>query len=188
MAQIIEEIQARRARRALDWNKAIDPETIDRMIEAAHLSASCSNKQPWRYLIADSDPVRERLQGCLLGGNYWARHAPLLIGVATRNSDDCQLSEKREYALFDTGMATAHLILQATREGLYAHPMAGFDATKMKEEFSLPEDVIPVTIVAIGYPGSTEHLNEKHLQSEHSERSRVPVSEVASRERFMYDQ
>lgn len=186
MAEIIEEIQARRARRALDWNREISADTVDRILEAAHLSASCSNKQPWRYLIADADPVRGRLQDCLLGGNYWARHAPVLIGVATRNSDDCQLNEKRDYALFDTGMATAHLILQATREGLYAHPMAGFDATKVKEAFSLPEDVIPVTIVALGYPGSTDHLNEKHLESEISERSRVPISDVASRERFPY--
>jgi len=35
-----------------------------------------------------------------------------------------------------------------------------------------------VTMVAIGYPGDGANLNEKHAESEKSERSRKELSEV----------
>ncbi len=187
MSEIIEEVTHRRARRAIDESKPVPGETLDRMIEAAHMAASCSNKQPWRFLIGDEGEVRETLCEHLLGGNYWAKKAPVLIAVATRERDDCQLNANRNYALFDTGMATAHLILQGTKEGLYVHPMAGFDAPALKEALGLDDEVILVTVIAVGYPGSEEHLNEKHLESEHSERSRMPIEKVASRSAFQFD-
>ena len=187
MAEVIEEITRRRARRAIDENKPVPRETVDRMIESAHLAASCSNKQPWRYLIGDEGEVRETLRAHLLGGNYWAKKAPVLIAVATRERDDCRLNANRNYALFDTGMATAHLILQGTREGLYVHPMAGFDAPALKEALGLDEEVILITVIAVGYAGSEDHLSEKHLESEHSERSRMPVENVASRSAFPFE-
>lgn len=187
MATVMKEIQDRRARRALDEAKDVPREVVDRMLEAAHMAASCSNKQPWRFLVGDADPVRQTLRDHLLGGNYWAQKAPVLMAVATRATDDARLDEGREYAPFDTGMAVAHLLLQATHEGLIAHPMAGFKPGPLKKELGLPDDVVIYALIAVGYPGDESHLSEKHLESEHSERDRKPIEDVASREAFPYE-
>ena len=82
---------------------------------------------------------------------------------------------------FDTGMASLGLMLQATREGLYAHPMAGFDPMKVRERFSVGPETRVITMIALGHPGPVDGLNESHRESETSERSRKPLDEVVFR-------
>lgn len=177
MADIIKEIQDRRARRALA-GKELTREMIERVFTAATLAPSCSNKQPWRFLLCDQEPALSKAREALLGGNYWAKKAPLLVVVTTRDELDCQLSDDRNYAQFDTGMAVMGLLMQATREGLYAHPMAGFEPEKLRDAFGIEPETRVITMIAVGYPGDASHLNEKHTESETSERDRLPLTDV----------
>jgi nitroreductase len=78
-------------------------------------------------------------------------------------------------------------MLQAFKEGLYAHAIAGFDPHKVKEEFHIPEEYIVITLVAIGYPGDDASLNEKHRELEHSPRDRKPEQEVISYNSWGFD-
>ena len=45
---------------------------------------------------------------------------------------------------------------------------------------TLPEDVTLLTLVIFGYPGDVSGLNEKHKESESSERSRKPMDETVA--------
>jgi nitroreductase len=177
MADIVPEIETRRARRGYA-EKPVSKETILRIFDAATKAPSCNNKQPWRFLIASEGEALENAREALAGGNYWARVAPVLVVVTTQDDLDCRLSDNRDYAMFDTGMAVMGLMMQATREGLYAHPMAGFSPETLREKFGIEEQTRVVTMVAIGYPGDGANLNEKHAESEKSERSRKELSEV----------
>lgn len=177
MSEIIQEMTVRRARRAIS-EEPIDSEVLDRIFNAAVLAPSCNNKQPWRFMVCTTNGSVETAREALLPGNYWARKAPVLVVVMTSYELDCQLTDDRNYAWFDTGMAVGNLLLQATREGLYAHPMAGFDPFILREKFGIGDDTRIITMIAMGKPGDSSHLNEKHLASETSERARKPVDEV----------
>lgn len=174
---IVPEIEARRARRGYT-DTPIDKDTIKRLFTAATMAPSCSNKQPWRFLVCDEPEGLEKAREALNGGNYWAKVAPVLVVVTTRDQFDCQLNDDRNYAQFDTGMAVMGLMMQATREGLYAHPMAGWDPATLREQFDIEPETRVVAMLAIGHPGDGSNLNEKHSQSESSERSRKPLEEV----------
>ncbi len=177
MTTLLHEIELRRAKRALSEDK-IPEETIKRIMTAATYAPSCFNNQPWRFIVIHEQEALEKARTALPGANYWAEKAPLLVLVVTKPDLDCQLKDDREYALFDAGLATENLILQAVKEGLIAHPIAGFKPLKLKEEFGIPEEYTPITVVVIGFPGDESHLNEKHLELEHSTRDRKPESEV----------
>lgn len=179
MGEIISEIATRRARRGLS-ESAIGPEVLERILSAAVLAPSCNNMQPWRFLVCTEDGSLEKAREALLGGNYWARKAPVLVVVMTSDDLDCKRNDDRNYAWFDTGMAVMNFMLQATREGLYAHPMAGFDPAVLREKFAIGDETRIITMIAVGSPGDTAHLNEKHLASESSERSRKPLAGVVS--------
>ncbi|TVR68363.1 MAG: nitroreductase [Spirochaetaceae bacterium] len=177
MAEIIQEIQDRRARRG--YREApVDRATLGRIFTAATMAPSCSNKQPWRFLLCDKEEALAKARHALNGGNYWAKVAPVLVVVTTRDELDCQLEDDRNYAQFDTGMSVMALMLQATREGLYAHPMAGFDPARIRESFHIEPETRVITIIAIGHPGDGANLNEKHAESERSARQRRPLEEV----------
>lgn len=177
MAEVIQEIQDRRARRALK-ETPVSRAVVERIFTAATMAPSCSNKQPWRFLVCDADPALSKAREALNGGNYWAKVAPILVVVTTRDEFDCRLSDDRNYAQFDAGMAVMGLMLQATREGLYAHPMAGFDPATVREAFDIESETRVITMVAIAHPGDGSNLNEKHSESERSARDRLPLDRV----------
>lgn len=183
MAKLLETINKRRAYRALS-EKPVERDVQDRIMKAATYAPSCSNKQPWRFILVDEEDTRRRVAETLPGGNYWAEKAPLYVLAVTKPDLDCNLKDRREYALFDVGMAVMNLQLQAVEEGLFAHPIAGFDDTKLKTAFDIPEEYILITVVVIGYPGDPSKLSEKHLESEKSERVRKEEREVVSRNKW----
>jgi nitroreductase len=177
MSELIQEIEVRRAKRALS-EKQIPSKVVGRIMTAATYAPSCFNNQSWRFLVVLNEEDLSKIHEALPDANYWVKKASMVVVVATKLDLDGQLSDRRDYALFDCGLATENLVLQAFKEGLYAHPIAGFDPFKVKEKFSIPEDFIIITLVAVGYPGEDTFLNEKHKQLEHGPRIRKPESEV----------
>ncbi|MHA2182915.1 MAG: nitroreductase family protein [Promethearchaeota archaeon] len=143
-----EAIEKRRAYRSLDPIE-ISKELIKRLAEAAQLAPSCANKQPWRYIfIFDKNKLTE-LFTALSETNKWVKKASMVIAVFSKPEYDCVIGE-RLYYLFDTGMATAFIILKATELGLVAHPIAGYKETKAKEILKIPNEMRLITLVNIG--------------------------------------
>ena len=177
MNEIIPEIVQRRARRALSY-RPIAAEVVDRLLRAAVLAPSCSNNQPWRFIVVSEGPRLESLKEALSRGNAWARRSPCIVAAVTQLEYDCRFSDRRDYALFGVGLAVANLILQGTREGLYAHPIAGYTPEVVKQVLSIPPEAIVVTLVILGYPGDEAELSEKQRITEHQERVRKPFEEV----------
>jgi nitroreductase len=179
MEGLIHEIDIRRAKRALS-EKKVPEEVLRRIMTAATYAPSCLNNQPWRFLVVTDDDKLKDVHAALSGGNYWAKKAPVIVAVITKPDLDAQLNDRREYAFLGCGLAMENLMLQAFKEGLIAHAMAGFDPFVVKEKFSIPEEFIVTALIAIGYPGEESHLSEKHIEMEHSPRDRKPESEVIS--------
>ena len=179
MEHLLKAIDQRRAKRAYS-EKKVPEEIISRIMTAATHAPSCFNNQSWRFVVVTEAEPLKQLHNALSGGNYWMKNAPVMVIVATRPELGCQLSDRRDYAFFDCGLAVENLMLQAFYEELYAHAVAGYDPIKVKQAFSIPEEFIVITLVAIGYPGDEKHLSEKHRQLEHSPRDRKPDSEVIS--------
>jgi nitroreductase len=124
------------------------------LAEKAQLAPSCMNKQPWNYIFVKDKEQLEKLFTTLSKGNKWVERASLIIAVFSQLENDCIIGE-RLYYLFDTGMATAMLILRATELGLVAHPIAGFKEERAKEILGIPDEMRLITLVIIG-----KHSNE----------------------------
>jgi len=68
--------------------------------------------------------------------------------------------------------------------GLYLHQMYGFDADKVKEIFTLPENYVVVSAIAVGYIGSLDELSEELRKIEEEPRSRKELSDIVFTENF----
>ncbi|HUU06204.1 MAG TPA: nitroreductase family protein [Patescibacteria group bacterium] len=182
--ELMKVFETRRSYRSLGPVE-INDRLVRDLATAASLSASCFNKQPWRYVFAFDKEVLDRLQGAMNKGNEWTRAASLIVAVATRPDLDCVVKE-REYYLFDTGMATAFLILRASELGLVAHPIAGFDEDKAKEILGIPVDMRLITLVNVGkhlLPANSL-LNEKQVEIEKVRPERLPLTEIMRMNKF----
>jgi len=172
-------IQARRAYRSLEPVE-ITEELIRDLAESARLAPSCFNNQPWRFVFAHDPEVLKKLHGAMSRGNQWAQAASMIIAVFSREDMDCRI-KGRDYYLFDTGMATAFVILRATELGLVAHPIAGYNEEAVKEILGIPEDMQLITLVNVGKHSETigPRLSEKQVESEKERPERLPLEEFA---------
>jgi len=158
--------QNRRAYRTLGKLEITDG-LINDLATAASLAPSCNNMQPWRFVFVYESNRLQELYESFAPGNYWAKKASLVIAVFSKKELDCVIKD-REYYQFDTGMATAHLMLKATDLGLVTHPMAGFNPEKAREVLNIPEDMQLITLIAVGKRLETidPTLSEKHQLQE----------------------
>ncbi|MHA1104179.1 MAG: nitroreductase family protein [Promethearchaeota archaeon] len=174
--KVQEAIESRRAYRSLDPVK-ITNDIISDLGTSARLSPSCFNNQPWKYVFIYDELKLRELQGAITLKNKWVKRASLIVAVFSKQEDDCNIGE-REYYLFDTGMATAFLILRATELGLVAHPIAGFKEGRAKEILKIPENMRLITLVIMGK--HSEEINESMTDSQKSqERVRPQRKELA---------
>ncbi len=167
-------LKERSAYRAISPQK-VEKEKLISLLDAAQLSASCFNNQSWRYLVLDEPEALEKGRKALVEGNYWAKTAPVLIVGFSKKDLDCLLPDGREYYLFDLGMATQNIILQATEHGLVARPMAGFKPEVLRQEFGIPEAYTILVMIAVGYKGDLSTLEERHQKISCGQRTRNPL-------------
>lgn len=143
------------------------------LFEAARWAPSCNNSQPWRYIVAtrDDGAEYEKAQGCFNERNQrWTRLAPVVGFVcAYKNLPNGNPSPTHAY---DTGMATAQLIMQATDHGLHVHQAAGILRDKVRETYAVPEDTDVICGFALGFQGEAELLPEELPEREVQPRQR----------------
>ncbi len=159
--------------------RTVEPEKIQRMLEAARWASSCFNEQPWIFILATSDQPTEhsKILNCFVEGNQvWAKRAPLLmITVAKQHFD--HNGHPNRHAFHDVGLAVGNLVIQATAMDLVVHQMAGILHETIREGFSLPSGYEPVTGLAIGYSGEPDTLPTEIREREQVPRSRKTLHE-----------
>lgn len=149
------------------------------LFEAARWAPSSFNEQPWTYIVATRYEKEEfeRLVSCLVDANQaWAKFAPVLaLGCTKLNFS--HNNKPNSAAQHDLGIASANLVLEATARGLAVHQMAGILPDRARELYQIPEGVLPLTAIAIGYAGDPDRLPEKIRTRDQARRPRKPQAE-----------
>ncbi|UUV17632.1 nitroreductase family protein [Fusobacteria bacterium ZRK30] len=137
-------------------SQKVEKEKIDLILEAGRLAPTAVNYQPQRILVLESDESLEKLKEC----SKYHFDAPLAILVCYDNT----ISWKRRYDDKDMGEVDASIVatqmmLEITNLNLGTTWVGHFDPQKIRDTFSLPENIIPVALFPIGYPHekSTPH-------------------------------
>ena len=192
--QPIHELLARRwSPRAFDANKKVSREKIIAMMEAARWAPSCFGDEPWRFIVWDKHADHAAWQkafNCLGEFNQaWVKNSSVLVAATASTIFDHNQQANR-WAQYDTGAATMALVLQAEAEGLVSHQMGGFDAKKLREEFSIPETFAPMAMIAIGYQAPRRLTPEWYAAAmlDQAFHEFIAYQWVKSAERFVEDQ
>ncbi|MFH0867545.1 MAG: nitroreductase family protein [Bacteroidota bacterium] len=157
----------------------VEKEKLQRIFEAAQWSPSSWNEQPWRFIIGEKgSDTYERILSSLADFNKrWAGSAPVLI-VCLSKKIFSENHHENFHFLYDAGQSVAHLTFQAMHEGLYVHQMAGFHFEIIKNQFNIPEEFYIVTVIAVGYVGKPDILDDDLRENEMADRSRKEIPEI----------
>jgi len=164
--------------RALDPAGTVTDSSLRAMLEAARWAPSNGNTQPARYLVGRrGDDTYTRIFDTLSRRNRtWAGAAAVLMLACAVTVNAKGVIPHAEYGV---GLASENLVLQAVAEGLVAHQMGGFNVEAARLAFSLPDDVRPLVVIAVGVLGSPDLLPEDARAKELAPRRRLPLGEVA---------
>ena len=159
-------------------DEGVAEEDLIALFEAARWAASSYNEQPWRFIVArrEEPAAFAKVLSCLVPFNRgWAGHAPVLaLGlVQTLRPGD---GSPNGAAQHDLGLAAATLTVEATHRGLSVHQMSGIVADRIRDGWALPDDVLPLTALAIGHAASLAETPEamRDRQRRPRERRRLP--------------
>ncbi len=183
MSKVIDAILNRRSDRHFA-NKALEPETVEALLEAFRWAPSSNNRQPWRVLIAASAEANRIFDDALSAGNkQWAPKAPLKMVIIGVPEEQPEKNGVQNF-LLDVGFALENMMVQGYAMGLTMHGMAGFDYEKIVKGFAIPANAKPVSLMAAGYRGKVEDLIEEVRAKDMKPRTRKAIGEFTYRDTY----
>jgi len=159
-------------------------EDLKSIFEAARWAPSSYNNQSWRFIYTShKDEEYKNMIGLLSDFNReWAETGYALVVIASKTTFD-HSGEHSKTNSFDTGAAWQNMALEATRRGIVAHGMQGFDYEKAKEILEIPEEFEVQAMVAIGSQEDEEEVPED-MRVHPS--GRKDLSEIISKGKFNF--
>jgi len=155
-SQMLEIITSRQSDRKYE-NRPVEKEKLDRIVEAARMSPSANNAQPWKFIVV-TDPgliVKTAGDASSLGMNSFVAQAPVQIVIVREKADLMtkagSVVKSRDYSLIDIGIASENICLQAEAEGLGSCIIGWFDETSLKKHLGVPKSKRVELIITIGY-------------------------------------
>ena len=158
MSSFFELAAGRYSVRSFD-QKNIEPEKLAKVLEAGRIAPTAHNDQPQRIKVVTSAEELAKVDECTRC--RFGAPAVLLIcydrNVCWKRSFDEALSGE-----VDASIVTTHMMLAAEELGLGTCWVMYFNPAKAIELFSLPDNIIPVAMLPIGYPSASAAPSERH--------------------------
>ena len=158
----------RQSCRSYDETKAVENEKLTAILEAARLSPSACNGQPYKITVckgAVAKKVAAETTG--MGMNKFAVQAPVMIVIS---EDDYVKTaafgakiKGNDYRSIDIGIVTAYLTAEATAQGLSTCILGWFDDKKIREICKLDKPVR--LVITLGYAKEDDKLRTKKRKS-----------------------
>lgn len=157
--------------------RSVEQEKLDRILEAARLAPTGANRQPQRIYVLRSEEALGRVRAA----TRMAFNAPLVLMVcacveeAWHNKRETvmvgNVEEMYSTAEQDAAIVCDHMQLAATELGLGTLWVRGYDTQVLLDAFDLPEGVVPICLLDVGYPAKDARPAAMHSQ-------RKPLSET----------
>lgn len=149
--------------------RPIEKVKLMQCLEAARLSPSASNSQPWSFVVVDEpglkNKVAEATYGPMLTFNKFTLQAPVIIVMIKEKPDRITRYgakiKKRDWSQIDAGIAAAHFCLQAAELGLGTCMIGWFNEKSVKELLNIPADKFISLLITLGYPPENYRIRSK---------------------------
>jgi len=138
----------------------VSDEVLKELLEAAMCAPSGGNRQPWCFVVINDRKVMNEIPK-YHAYSQMLREAAVAILVCCES--DLQLGE---LGVQDCSAATQNILLAAHAKGLGAvwlgvYPVEAM-VTATKKLLNLPEHIIPISLISIGYPAEQKPQPDRY--------------------------
>jgi nitroreductase len=142
-------------------DQPIPADIIEKLLRAAMQAPSAGNQQAWQFMVVTGRPQLNALADVLPYGKMLTT-APLGIIVC----GDLDYEKSKGYWVQDCSAATQNILLAAHALGLGAVWLGVYPREQrvldVRTTLGIPENVIPLCAIAIGYPGEEKPRADRY--------------------------
>ena len=166
--EFFEAIHTRRSIRVFD-GRPLEEEKLRAILEAANAAPSAGNLQAYEIYLVKDPIARGRLANTLPKMEFFSIVPVVLAFCANPERSAVKYAERGRnlYAVQDATIACTQAMLAATALGLASVWVGAFHEKEVSAALNLPEALMPVALLPIGYPLETV-----------DPRSRRPLNEI----------
>ncbi len=161
---ILELAMKNRSYRGYDESYRFTKEELMELVNVTRFAASSVNRQPFAYYIAWEKDEVDKIQKL----TKWARGLPQMTlphpgmcptgwGIVLHNTDWAPNVERFRQ---DRGIVAQTLLLAAAEKGLGGCMIGNYVADDVKAALDLPENMVPVLLIALGKPAEEIVITE----------------------------
>ncbi|MFA6281557.1 MAG: nitroreductase family protein [Candidatus Omnitrophota bacterium] len=154
---VFEAIKKRRSVRSYQ-DKPIEEEKLFKILEAARLAPSASNRQEWRFVIVRDKTKKTELSKAAKNQKF-LEEAPVVIACLAETDNHIMTCGQACYPI-DVAIAMDHMALMAVSLGLGTCWIGAFHEEEVKKILDVPEEIRVVELLCLGFP-KDEHLSKK---------------------------
>ena len=141
--------------------QAVEDEKLAQILETGRIAPTARNGQPQRIKVITDAQELAQVDECTP-----CRYGAQLVLLICYDKTKCY-ERQHDSALsgdVDASIVTTHMMLMAQELGLGTCWVMHFDPAKTIELFKLPENIVPVAFLPIGYPSDTAAPSERHSE------------------------
>lgn len=160
----IEIAKTRQSCRNYNFEKPVEKEKLDVILEAARLAPSACNGQPYHITVCSGEKAKKVAKATMsMGMNKFASQAPVVMVISEKSYvKTAALGAKlkgNDYRSIDIGIVSAYITAEATAQGLSTCILGWLDDSKIREACNL--DGAVRLVITLGYAAEGDKLRAK---------------------------
>ncbi len=163
MWDFFETVRHRHSIRKYQSDVPVEEEKLNAILEMACAAPSAGDLQAYHITVVRSEQVRRRLAEASPGQQFIAE-APVVLAFSAdpvRSAERFGERGTSVYALQDTTIAASYAQLAVVAAGLSSTWVGEFDEQRVREVLGLDAEMVPLSLLSIGYPAETAELSPR---------------------------
>ncbi|MDR2292330.1 MAG: nitroreductase family protein [Prevotellaceae bacterium] len=160
---VLQNIHNRKSVRDFVKRKMISKDDLTTLVKAGMAAPSAGNKQPWEFVAVSDSAVLNNLSEKMPNNKMLCNAGGAILVCG--NSERFFQGEASEFWAQDCSAATQNILLAVEAMQLGAVWTGAYPGTervkRLQESFNLPETVIPLSFIIIGYPEGEQTPKDK---------------------------
>ncbi len=131
----------------------VEDDKLKKILEAARLSPSASNRQEWKFIVVKNKETKKKLARAAFGQSFIGEAPVVIVACGTESKSVMGCGQPTHTV--DVSIACAYMLLQAYELGLGTCWIGAFEQDETKKILNIPEQVRAVAMIPLGYPNES---------------------------------
>jgi nitroreductase len=141
----------------------VEDEKLRRVLVDANQAPSAGNLQARDFIVVTDKDAKREIAKAALDQDFIAEAPVVIVVCANRTRSAAKYGRRGAvlYSVLDAALAAQNLMLSCTEERLGSCYVGAFHEGAVKKILGIPETIIPVGIIPVGYPDEEPYITDR---------------------------